>query len=162
MDKHIGNYITFPLFLGVIGWVFSSKTWLMFLNNLDPPVGLAVYYLIIFVTLLFLQHIGLVIADLPFNSLNHAIGTILIIFSFFVVFDWTSYYVTQVTQGEHAAPPSRVYLQSEDGAVYYVWNTLAGLPIQQARFMTYVVTPITLSILGLILIKGNIPRLSPI
>jgi hypothetical protein len=159
---NIGNYIAFPLFLGLLGWIFSSRSWLIFLNNLDPPVGLGVYYLIVFITLLGLQHIGLVIADLPFNSINHAIGTILIIFSFFIVFDWTSYYVTQVTQGEDAPPPSRIYMQSEDGAVYYLWNSVVKMPIQQARAMTYVVTPVVLSVLGLVLIHGKLPRLSPI
>ena len=157
------NYIRFPLIMGILGSIFSSRKWILFLNKQSPPVGLLFYYIIIFVAILLLQHIGLVIAEVPFDSISHAVGTLMVIFSFFIIFDWESYYITLITQ-----PPgkkteiSNVYLQSEDGAVFYLWYNIAKLSIEQARVMTYIVTPIVLSFFGMLLIRGKPLRWSPI
>jgi len=91
------NLLAFPLVLGFLGFIFSSRPWILFLDSHSPPVGLGFYYMILFVAILFLQHIGLIVAKMPFDSISHAIGTLLIIFSFFIVFDWESLYINQVT-----------------------------------------------------------------
>ena len=157
------NYIRFPLIMGTLGAIFSSRAWILFLNNQSPPVGLVFYYMIIFLAILFLQHIGLVIAEMPFDSISHAVGTLMVIFSFFIIFDWESYYVTLVTQpsGTHA-DISNVYLQSEDGAVFYFWYNVVKLSIEQSRVMTYIVTPVVLSLIGMLLIRGRPLRWSPL
>ncbi len=157
------NYIRFPLIMGILGAIFSSRKWILFLNNQSPPVGLVFYYMIIFIAILFLQHIGLVIAEMPFDSVSHAVGTLMVIFSFFIIFDWESYYITLITQ-----PPgtntkvSNVYLQSEDGAVFYLWYNIAKLSIEQSRVMTYIVTPMILSFFGMLLIRGQPIKWSPL
>lgn len=155
------NLLTFPLILGLLGFVFSSRTWILFLNSHSPPVGLIFYYMILFITILFLQHIGLIIAEMPFDSMGHAIGTLLIIFSFFIVFNWESLYINQVTKHPDM-DVSNVYLQSEDGAVYYVWYNMMNLHVEHARLMTYVVTPFILSTLGMVLIQGKTLRWLPL
>ena len=155
------NLLAFPLVLGFLGFIFSSRPWILFLDSHSPPVGLGFYYMILFVAILFLQHIGLIVAKMPFDSISHAIGTLLIIFSFFIVFDWESLYINQVTN-QHNTDVSNVYLQSEDGAVYYVWYNMMNLSIEQDRLMTYVVTPIILSILGMVLVQGKTLRWSPL
>lgn len=155
------NLLAFPLVLGFLGFIFSSRPWILFLNIHSPPVGLGFYYVILFVAILFLQHIGLIVAKMPFDSISHAIGTLLIIFSFFIVFDWESLYINQVTNQPNT-DVSNLYLQSEDGAVYYVWYNMMNLSIEQARLMTYVVTPIILSILGMVLVQGKTLRWSPL
>ena len=148
--------VEFPLILGVLGWIFSSRSWILFLNKQSPPVGLVFYYCILFVTILILQRVGLIIAHVPFDSLSHALGTLMIIFSFFIVFDWESSYINQVIHGQASSGSmSNIFFQSEDGSVYYFWYNQMRLHMNQARFMTYVITPIVLSCLGMILIHGR-------
>jgi hypothetical protein len=160
----LSNYIKFPLVMGILGFVFSSRTWIRFMDKNSPQVGLIIYYFIIFLAILFLQHIGLVVAEMPFDSVQHALGTLLIVFSFFIIFDWESYYITLVTSDGTTPPPSisNVYLQSEDGAVFDFWYNTVKLTPDQSRTMTYIVTPIILSALGIILIRGKRIRMSPI
>lgn len=167
-QHHLVKYLKFPMVLGCLGMLFSSREWIIFLGSLSPPAGLLVYYFIIFLAILFLQHIGLIIADMPFDSVQHAIGTLLIIFSFFIVFDWTSYYINQVTTGssgeDQDSPPkiSNIYLQSEDGSVYYFWYNIMKLPMKYARIMTYLISPFVLSVLGMYFIRGSPLRWSPL
>ena len=161
----VSKYIKLPLVMGVLGIVFSSRPWILFMNKQTPQVGLLIYYSIIFMAILFLQHIGLVVAEMPFDSIRHAVGTLLIIFSFFIIFDWESYYITLVTNDGSEKPPpqiSNVYLQSEDGAVFDFWYNIVKLTPEQSKTMTYIITPIVLSTLGMILIRGRRVRMSPL
>lgn len=167
----VSKYIKFPLVMGVLGFIFSSRPWILFMDKNTPQVGLVIYYSIIFLAILFLQHIGLVVADMPFDSIQHAFGTLLIIFSFFIIFDWESYYITLVTHNESTQstqstqpPPqiSNVYLQSEDGAVFDFWYNVMKLTPEQSKTMTYIITPAVLSLLGMILIRGKRVRMSPL
>lgn len=165
---HWKNIVVFPIVMGVLGSIFSSRSWVLFLDSHSPPVGLVFYYGILFLTILFLQHIGLIIAQMPFDSVTHAVGTLLIIFSFFIVFNWESLYIDQITHQKDNVPRddsskiSNVYLQSEDGAVYYIWYNMMNLSIEKARIMTYVVTPIILSAMGMALIRGKTLQWTPI
>lgn len=156
--KHIVATLKFPLILGLLGFVFSSRRWILFLNNQSPFIGLFIYYTIILFTILFLQNIGLVVADVKFDSIQHALGTLLILFSFFIIFDWESLYISQVTNHDE---PSNVYLQSEDGVTYYFFYNILGLSIEHARIMTFVISPIILTTIGLFLIRGKKIQLSP-
>jgi len=145
--------IRLPLALGIIGFVFSTKRWIKFMDGLSPTAGLFVYYSILTTVILLLEWAGLIISGINFTSFNQALGTILIIFSFFIVVDWESCYINYVTKG-NCENVSNVYLQSEDGAVYSLWSKY--LSPENARLATYVVTPIILSFIGLSMITHKI------
>ena len=81
------------------------------------------------------------------------IGIVLIVFAFFITMNWQSCYVKAVTGKK--CDNSMVYLESEDGIVYYLWSKVfTNLGV--LRIMTYVVTPMTLAFIGTFLITEDV------
>lgn len=148
-----------PVMLAVMGFLFSSRTYILWLDKQNPFVNLVLYYTILIVTLYILQKAGLIISGIEFNSMRHLIGSILIIFSYFLIIDWESCYINIVTKGS-CESISNIYLGSEDGAVYYLWNKIIK-NVETLRIMTYVVTPLVLSFIGANLITEKV-YISPI
>lgn len=149
--------LTLPVVLALMGFVFSTRTFIKGYNKLSPYGGLAVYYLILFLTVWALQTLGLVVAGQPFTDLRHNIGTILVVFAFFITIDWESCWVNQVTKG-NCSEVSQVYFMSEDGAVYDLWSKVVKSP-EKVRILTYVVTPFILSLIGVFLLQEHLPKL---
>lgn len=155
---------TLPIAFALIGYILTSKVWIKFLDKLNPIYGLLIYYTVLTITILILQFFGLIIADIPFTSFRYTVGSILIMFSFFLIFDWTSCYVNLITKGECTDKDmSGVYLQSEDGATFYLWSKLLGIKnedllqhIEKLRILTYVITPLVLTFIGSLLISDKI------
>lgn len=143
-----------PLVFAILGFLFSTRTWIMFLDGLSPLNGLLIYYFILTTTIICLEYMGLIIAGIKFDSMRHTIGSIMIIFSFFIVVTWTSCYINMVTKGQ-CDKISNIYLQSEDGTVYYLWSFLFS-NIEVLRILTYVVTPFVLSFIGQQLITQKV------
>jgi hypothetical protein len=143
-----------PLILALGGFIFSTRVWIMFLNKLSPFKGLVVYYIIILVLFLILKKIGINIGGIEFNNTRHVIGSLLIFFSFFVLFDFTSCYQNMLLYGTCDNVP-KPFLQSEDGAVYTFWNYFTS-NLAQLRILTYVITPFILTLVGVALITHKV------
>lgn len=145
-----------PLYLGLAGFLLTTRFWITFMNRLSPVQGLLVTYTIIFLLLMILETTGVVVAGIPLETTGNAIGVLLIIFSFFLVINLESCYVNQVVHG-HCDPDktSTVYFHSEDGAVYYLWSYLTNDPTY-LRLLTYVVTPVVLSYVGVRLVTDKV------
>lgn len=143
--------------LAVLGFLLTTRKFLTWYNNRNPLTGLLIYYTILITAILILQHFGLIIAGIQFNTWRHLLGTILIMFSFFIVVSWESCYINQVTRG-NCNNVSTIYLASEDGAVYYLWSKLFPLAKdhERNRILTYIVTPFVLSLIGSFLITEKI------
>ena len=172
----INTYVLFPLILATLGFVFSSGWWLKMFNRLVPPLGLTARYVAIFVVILLMKRMGLAATTAESKDLLYALGVFLVVFAFFLVFGGQSLYTAQVLQPKSPSPAveqeeeealeieeARVlnmYLNSEDGAIYYLFYNLAGLKQQPSRILTYVITPVILAIVGLVLIQGHPIELS--
>lgn len=144
------------LTFALLGYIFSSRYFILFLNNLDPIQGLVFYYFQIFVTLEVLQYFGLVIGGVKMTSITQTIGELLMIFAFFIIVDNESEWI-QVVVGEDKKEKQncpKVYLQAEDGATYYFWKSLTGASPDVLRILTFVVTPALLVSVGLFLTGG--------
>lgn len=144
----------------VIGYLFSSRKFILFLNSLNPFQGLLFYYLQLFVTLEVLQYFGLVIGGVRMQTLAQTIGELLMIFAFFILVDQESAWVAHVVgepEGKDKDYPV-VYTQAEDGAVYYLWSTYVTKNPDTARILTFVVTPVVLVVTGLLLTGGKTVR----
>lgn len=144
----------------LLGYLFSSRRFIRFLNTLNPFQGLLFYYAQLFVTLEVLQYFGLVIGGVRMTDLSQTIGELLVIFAFFILVDQESAWVAYVV-GEPEGKPKDypvVYTQAEDGAVYYLWSTYITSNPETARFLTFVVTPVVLVSLGLYLTGGKAVR----
>jgi len=148
------NKNALPIVFGLIGFIFSSRTMIIFMDKLDPFTGLIVYYMFLIITIVLLEHAGLVIAGINFESFNQAFGTVLIIFSYFILIRMESCYMNYVTKGD-CKNISNIYLHSEDGATYYLWSKIIKKP-ETIRFLTYVVTPVVLSFIGVNLITEKV------
>lgn len=152
MDHY--NKLSLPIAFGILGFLHSSRPWILFMDKLNPFQGLIVYYTILIITILILEHAGLVIAGINFESFNQAFGTIMIIFSFFILIRLESCYINYIIKGD-CKDVSNVYLQSEDGAVYYLWSKLTDNH-EIAKLLTYVLTPVVLSFIGMNLITEKV------
>lgn len=140
-----------------IGFLLSSRSYILFMNKLNPLNGLIVYYAQIFVTLEALQYFGLVVGGVRQNTLWHTLGEMMIIFAFFVIVDLESKWV-QIVVGEDTHQKQNcpgVYIQAEDGAVFYLWNELLGFSTEASRWLTFVVTPAALAFTGMALTSGR-------
>ena len=145
---------TLPFAIAIIGYLLTTRKWILFMNKLNPFTGLIVYYTILTITVLLLEYFGLIIAGIKFESFGHTIGTMMIIFAFFITVNWESCFVNMVTKGS-CKEVSTVFLQSEDGATYYLWSKLTS-DINKLRLLTYVVTPFVLTLIGVNLITEKV------
>ena len=163
------NKYYLSIVFGILGFIFSTKKWLLFLNKLNSLEGCIVYYIAIYLALYFLQYVGLVIADVKIDLQKETFGLLLIIFSFFVLFEWESGWIFHVTsenknieeeQVQNCKDITRIYMQSEDGLLYYLWNEIFKFNPEESRILTYIVSPFLLSALGLYLIENKPVNLS--
>lgn len=140
----------------VIGFIFSSRSTIMFLNGLSPMQGLIVYYIILYVSLYMLSRLDLVVFGFKIKDPMQTIGLLMITFAFFICVNWENPYVQLVTKGnvENVSP---VFFQAEDGAVWFVWQSVfPWLDIETLRLLTFVVTPFALALIGGFLVSEKI------
>jgi hypothetical protein len=152
--------IWLALAFALMGFAFSTREWLLFLDGLNPLQGLIVYYVIIFTCIFVLSRLDLVVLGFRIRGLAQTLGLTLITFAFFICVDWESPYVQLIT-GRSVADVSNVYFQAEDGAVWYAWSQIlptAGPDV--LRVLTYVFTPMLLALIGGFLVSEKV-RLAP-
>lgn len=136
-----------------MGFVFSARPWLLFLDRQTPIAGLLVYYGVVYVAFFLLSKVGLAVFGHAIKDPVQLLGLVLISFAFFITIDWESPYVQEVTG--HAGDVSGIYFQAEDGAVWYAWQQAGILDTGRLRFLTYVLTPFLAAIVGGLLVKDG-------
>jgi hypothetical protein len=139
-----------------MGFAFTSREWLLFLDGLNPAQGLIVYYAILYCCLLVLSRLELVVFGFRIKDPLQTLGLLLITFAFFITVDWESPLV-QIATGRTVENVSPVLFQSEDGAVWFLWQSafpMAGAEI--LRVLTYVVTPLLLALAGGMLVSEKV------
>ncbi len=143
-----------PLVFALLGFIFSTRVWIKNYDRLPPYGGLIVYYIVLTITLILLEKAGLIIGGIEFSGFSHTLGTMLIVFSFFIIFNWESCYINVVTKGKcDEKDISNVYFASEDGAVYDLWNRIFKGRDELNRVLTYILTPLILSFIGMTLLS---------
>lgn len=141
--------IMFGAVFAWLGWLFSSKAYIGFMDKRSPVEGLALYYGGLYLVFMFLQSIGMKIGDMHFDTHLHTIGSLLILYSFFIVFSWESEYTCRIV-GKDCSPK-----HTEDALIFYLANK-AGLEDWSARWVTYILAPFVLTVAGVLLIfKGH-------
>lgn len=144
--------IQFVMFIAFLGYVFSTREFIFWLNQLTPSAGLLFYYIVLAILLFAAYKLlnvrvgGIRLQGDPLQVL----GSLLILFSFFLVTNWgesglaAAYLNTQT-------PPS-VYMQTEDGAVWWFWQHYTQ-DVEALRLLTYVFTPFVLTLIGASLVS---------
>lgn len=140
------------IFFILLGLITTSKTTINFFDKKPPYFFLIFYYLVLILAIQNLQKFGLKIGNTQFRDFRHTLGSILIIFSFFIVIKPESCYLNEVT-GRTCDKEniSSIYISKEDGVVYYFFSKFTN-NISLRRFLTYTLTPVLLSSLGLLLL----------
>lgn len=149
------NYdkIKLPLTLGILGFIFSTTRWIMFIHGLDPLVGIVLYYVLLFVIILIMEHFGLVVAGIKFDSISRTIGTLFIVFAFFITVSSQGCYIRTIL-GKECDRTHGMYLHSEDGFIYWLWAK-QFTDVETLRILTYVITPVIMAFIGMLLIDDN-------
>lgn len=143
------------LSIGLLGFVLSMKSFLLWLDILNPLQGLLVYYVILYSVMFILSKFGLVLFNFNIKSPLQVLGVAMITFAFFITVDWESQYVSIVT-GHVTENVSNILFQSEDGAVWYLWSLLKVFDVVWLRILTYVITPMVLALGGSLLVSKEI------
>lgn len=131
-----------------LGFVFTSRNWILFLNELSPVQGLIVYYMILYASLYVLSRLDLVVFGFRIKEPLQTFGLLLLTFSFFLITDWESPYI-QFATGRTVENVSPVLFQAEDGAVWFLWQSaMPWLDVEALRILTYVLTPFILGLVG--------------
>jgi len=138
------------LVITFMGFAFSLRQFVLFLDTLNPFTGLIIYYIILYFSLYTLSKLGLVIWKIRIKSPLQVLGALLITMAFFITVDWESPWVQYVTN--RTTDVSNVLYQSEDGAFWYLWSFLTN-NFEVLRILTYIITPCILTLIGVILVK---------
>lgn len=133
--------------LAILGFLLSTRSWLKFLDSQSVFLNFFIYYIILYGVLFILSKLGLVIFGFKIKNLLQTFGLLLITFSFFIICDWESPYVNLVTHGS-AEDVSIVYFGSEDGVTWSFYDWLGVKSVEFNRWLTYIITPFLLSLLG--------------
>jgi hypothetical protein len=127
--------------VALAGLVFTSRTWLMWINSLGPEAGLIVKNFIIFLVIYFLHSLdGFVGAPR-----RQALGFLLMFTSFYIIFNYQSEWIKE-------AGAVNVERQTPDGAIYHRARG-AGLGSDAARILTFVLVPFLLFMVGSYVVK---------
>jgi len=140
----------------VMGFLFTMRPWILWMNTLTPFSGLIVYYVILYGALYVLSKLGLTVFGIKIDDKFETLGLLMITFAFFITVDWESAYIQWITNGSLTGQ-SVLYLQSEDGATFYLFQQLLPWAGAEAwRYLTYVLTPFVLALFGGLLVSGKI------
>lgn len=144
------------LAFALMGFALTSRSWLLFLDGLNPLQGLVVYYLILYVTLYMLSRLDLVVFGFKIKDPLQTLGLLLITFAFFICVDWESPYVQLVT-GRSVENISPVLFQAEDGAIWFLWQSMLPMAdMETLRLLTYVAAPFALALAGGLLVSEKV------
>jgi hypothetical protein len=147
-----GRELALAVALATMGFLFSTRQWLLFLDGINPFQGLIVYYIVLYTSLYMLSRLGLTIFGVKIDKPLQTLGLLLITFSFFLTVDWTSQYVGIITGKPNI---SNVFLQDEDGMAFWAWSQLFA-DVELCRILTFVVTPFFLTLLGGLLVSKRV------
>lgn len=134
------------LAIATVGFIFTSRPWLRWLNTLSPEVGLLVKNIIIF-SVVYGIHVFVGGVEKPHVQ---ALGILLIYMSLNIVFNYQSRWI------EEAGTPE-VEKQTPDGATYERMRETLGMSPDTARIFTFVVVPFILVFIGSTLKRVTIP-----
>lgn len=147
----------------IIGFLVSMKEFLLFLNGLNPLQGFLVYYGIVIFTLTILSYFGLVIFNIKIEKFSQVLGASLIVFVFFLIFNWTNPLIQAETMGADKVNSCSATFtnNSEDGIVFYFWNAIVGVTdLNTLRILVYPITAFVLTLIGGFLVENKV-KLSP-
>jgi hypothetical protein len=127
------------------GYIFTSKSWLRWLHSLGPEQGLAVKWVAILISIIL---IDIVDPTLKLEHKTQALGVVMILASFNIIFNYQSEWIEESGSGN-------VQVQTPDGAIYHRSRTNLNLNPEMARLVTFVLVPFALVLGGSKLVRNG-------
>jgi hypothetical protein len=127
------------------GYIFTSKSWLRWLHSLGPEQGLAVKWVAILGSIIL---IDMVDPTLKLEHKTQALGVVMILASFNIIFNYQSEWIDESGSGN-------VQVQTPDGAIYHRSRTNLNLNPEMARLVTFVLVPFALVLGGSKLVRNG-------
>jgi hypothetical protein len=129
----------------IAGYIFTSKLWLRWLHSLGPEQGLAVKWVAILGSIIL---IDMVDPTLKLEHKTQALGVVMILASFNIIFNYQSEWIDESGSGN-------VQIQTPDGAIYHRSRTNLNLNPEMARLVTFVLVPFALVLGGSKLVRNG-------
>jgi hypothetical protein len=122
----------------VLGFVFTSKQWLHFLNRYNPEMGLIIKHSVILLSIYILAW-----SDPYIKFVHHhqALGVLLLYMTFVLIFNYQSEWIEDVKA-------DNVGEQTFDGVIYHRSKQIPNIEPQMARIVSFVIIPFILVIIG--------------
>lgn len=138
--------------IGIFGFLFYIKQWLLFLNSLNPLLNFLIYYFIWFVIIFLLSLTGFVFFGTKIKNPIQIIGTLLILFSLGVILGWSNNYVYYVTNGEFTNNLN-LFFGCEDGISWWIVYNILGIHIiWLSKLLAFSIFPMITALIGVLLI----------
>jgi len=133
--------------IAVIGFVFSLRGWIYFLDKIPLWASFTIYELIFFIILYVFGKLDLIVFGVKVNKFKHTLGLWFIVCALMICINWTSPYVNIVTH-DTIDGVSPIYFASEDGVVWWLWEQTGLQNVEWLRILTYIFTPFILTLIG--------------
>lgn len=147
--KLTSKEVALAVALAFMGLVFSTRTFLIWLNTLNAFEGIVVYYAVLYVALFVLGKLDLVVFGVKIKDPLQTFGLAIITFAFFITVNWTNPYVQYATTGSFQGASNVFTNNSEDGVTWAFWSWLLPYAdIMLLRILAFVVTPFVLALIG--------------
>jgi hypothetical protein len=127
--------------VALAGLLFTSRTWIGWINTLGPEAGLIVKNLVIFIVIYVLNAVDGVVGP----PRRQALGYLLMFMAFNIIFNYQSGWIEDLGA-------ENVERQTPDGAIYHRVRG-AGLGPDAARIVTFVLAPFLLFMAGSFVLK---------
>lgn len=150
------NEWLFVAVMTVLAIAFNNKPFLVLLNQVNPILGFLIYYVIVYASLALMSYLGLVVFGVKVKHPVQVLGTGLVLFAFFLIFNWTNPFVQYATTG-HFEGVSNVFVNnSEDGLMWWFYCLLihpdSTFKIYLVWFLTFPVTVFLATLIAMFLI----------
>ena len=138
------------IFVGImvlLAIIFTNKYAIILLNKLNPLLGFIVYYIIIYGSLVILSYFGFIVFGVKIKNPMQIIGTGLVLFVFFLIFDLENAYVSYVLN----VNVPQIYYASESGVTVWLWQHIFPLTSPIKSFFNWFFSfPVTVAVVSII------------
>lgn len=121
--------------IAAVGFVFTSRPWLQFLNRQSPETGLLIKNIVIFSTVFGLHYVDCLVG----TPHRQALGFLLVYTAFNMIFNYQSRWISE-------AGAENVEKQTPDGSTYE--RARRFLSPEASRLVTFVLVPFLFILIG--------------
>jgi hypothetical protein len=134
----------FVAIMTILAIIFTNKYWLLLLNKFNPVIGFLIYYAVVYVALILMSYAGLIVFGVKIKNPLQILGSGLILFAFFMIFNWSNDYANII------GAEKVLINSSEDGLIWFLWSSLIHPTDSNLWIIWALAFPLTVFIITLI------------